>query len=54
MRRKCGSDVLPVRNKRKACKEFVGCMSAVVENYLIADTNNSLSPSLLLDDCTEI
>jgi hypothetical protein len=54
MRRKCSSDILPVCNKRKACKEFIDCMSAIVESYLIADTNNSPSVSLLLDDCIEI
>jgi len=37
MRRKYSSDVLPVCNKRKACKEFIDCMSAIVESYLIAD-----------------
>jgi hypothetical protein len=43
MRRTCSSDVLLVCNKRKACKEFFDCVSAIVECYLIAGTNNSPS-----------
>lgn len=52
--KKLDVDVLPEYNNRKACKEFVHHISAIVESDLIADIKNSSAVSLLLDGSTDI